>query len=103
MIRDETFNILLASRDTVRPEPPSYIRVKLNLDQTAGLTTFTITMLAEHPEVYARLCREVLDTLGSNGKVGPDNLRDMKYLRAVLNGEQNLSTFTHCRLIEKCD
>ena len=43
-------------------------------------------MLAEHPEVYARLRREVLNTLGLNGKVGPDNLRDMKYLRAVLNG-----------------
>ena len=43
-------------------------------------------MLAEHPEIYARLRREVLGTLGPNGKVDPDNLRDMKYLRAVLNG-----------------
>ena len=46
-----------------------------------------MAMLADHPEIYARLRREVLDTLGTNGKVSPDNLRDMKYLRAVLNGE----------------
>ena len=55
--------------------------------QTAGLTTFTIAMLAEHPGVFARLRSEVLETLGPNGKVSPQNLREMKYLRAVLNGE----------------
>ena len=48
-------------------------------------------MLSEHPEVYARLRREVLEVLGSDRKVGPDNLRDMKYLRAVLNGKQETS------------
>ena len=52
-------------------------------------------MLADHPGVYARLRREVLDTLGPNGKVGPDNLRDMKYLRAVLDGEQVSCAFVH--------
>lgn len=50
-------------------------------------------MFAEHPEVYARVRREVLDNLGSDGKVSPDNLRDMKYLRAVLNGKQDLYAF----------
>ena len=44
-------------------------------------------MLAEHPDVFARLRNEVLETLGPNGKVSPKNLREMKYLRAVLNGE----------------
>ena len=44
-------------------------------------------MLADHPEVYARLRRKVLDTLGPDGKVSLDNFRDMKYLRAALNGE----------------
>jgi len=52
-------------------------------------------MLAEHPDIYARLRREVLDTLGSNGKVGPDNLKDMPYLRAVLDGKRDLCTFVH--------
>ena len=44
-------------------------------------------MLADHPDVFARLRNEVLETLGPNGKVSPENLREMKYLRAVLNGE----------------
>lgn len=68
LIRDETFNILLAGRDT-----------------TAGLATFAITMLAENPDVFARIRSEVLKTLGKDGKVNPGNLREMKYLRAVLN------------------
>lgn len=52
-----------------------------------------MAMLAENPGIYARLRQEVLDALGSDGKVGPDDLRDMKYLRAVLNGKQNLYAF----------
>ncbi|KAF9643946.1 cytochrome P450 [Thelephora ganbajun] len=68
VIRDEALNILLAGRDT-----------------TAALTTFVVTMLAEHPDFLARLRKDVLDTLGPNGKVNPENLREMKYLRAVLN------------------
>jgi len=42
-------------------------------------------MLADHPNVFARLRNEVLETLGPNGKVNPQNLKEMKYLRAVLN------------------
>ena len=52
-----------------------------------------MAMLAEHPKVYERLRQEVLDTLGPNGKVGPDELRDMKYLRAVLNGMSRAHRF----------
>ena len=44
-------------------------------------------MLADHPDVFARLREEVLETLGPNGKVNPENLREMRYLRAVLNGK----------------
>ena len=47
-------------------------------------------MLADHPNVLTRLRKEVLDTLGPNGKVDRENLREMKYLRAVLNGECSL-------------
>ena len=47
-------------------------------------------MLADHPDVLARLRKEVLDTLGPTGKVNPENLREMKYLRAVLNGKHFL-------------
>jgi len=56
-------------------------------NQTAALTTFTVTMLADNPHVFTRLRDEVLNTLGSHGKVTADNLRTMKYLRAVLNGD----------------
>jgi len=44
-------------------------------------------MLADNPHVFIRLRREVLDTLGPHGKVTAENLKMMKYLRAVLNGE----------------
>ena len=44
-------------------------------------------MLADHPDVFARLRAEVLQVLGPNGKVCPENLRELKYLRAILNGE----------------
>jgi hypothetical protein len=59
----------------------------LEHDQTAALTTFTVTMLAENPHVFGRLRSEVLDTLGPYGKVTSENVKAMKYLRAVLNGE----------------
>ena len=55
--------------------------------QTTALATFTMTMLADHPDVFARLRSEVLKILGPHGKVNPDNLKQMKYLRAVLNGK----------------
>ena len=90
VIRDETLNILLAGRDTVRANGQQINWAWVCSDksrQTAGLTTFVVTMLAEHPEVLARLRKEVLDTIGPTGKVGPDNLKEMKYLRAVLNGK----------------
>jgi len=49
-------------------------------------------MLAAHPDILARLRGEVLDTLGPDGKVSPENLREMKYLRAVLNGKWFLAS-----------
>ena len=55
--------------------------------QTAALTTFTVAMLADNPHVFTRLRNEVLNTLGPYGKVTAENLRMMKYLRAVLNGK----------------
>lgn len=64
------------------------MHLSLERNQTAALTTFTVTMLAENPRVFTRLRNEVLNTLGPYGKVTVENLRVMKYLRAVLNGEQ---------------
>ena len=63
------------------------VHLSLEHNQTAALITFTVTMLAENPHVFKRLRDEVLNTLGPHGKVSAENLRGMKYLRAVLNGE----------------
>lgn len=68
ILRDETLNIMVAGRDT-----------------TAALITFTVYMLSEHPRAYDRLRQEVISTLGNEKRPTPEDLRNMKYLRAVLN------------------
>ncbi|KAI0775658.1 cytochrome P450 [Trametes elegans] len=68
IIHDETLNILLAGRDT-----------------TACTLTFALYRLAEQPEVFVRLRQEVLDVVGPTRRPTYDDIRDMKYLRAVLN------------------
>ena len=52
-------------------------------------------MLAEHPDVLARLRNEVLETVGPNGKASPESLREMKYLRAVLDGRWFMVSDVH--------
>ncbi|KAK6971681.1 cytochrome P450 [Favolaschia claudopus] len=69
ILRDEILNITAAGRDT-----------------TAALLTFTVYMLAEHPQVLSKLREEILREIGQIARPTYDNLRDMKYLRAVLNG-----------------
>lgn len=43
-------------------------------------------MLAEHPDVLKRLREEILNKLGSTRRPNFDDFKDMKFLRAVLNG-----------------
>ena len=54
--------------------------------QTAGTLTFTIYRLSQHPDVFKRLRAEILNKVGPSRRPTYDDLRDMKYLRAVLNG-----------------
>ncbi|KAK7059904.1 cytochrome P450 [Favolaschia claudopus] len=68
MLRDEILNISTAGRDT-----------------TACLLTFVVYMLTGHPKVLAKLREEILNTVGQTRAPTPDDFRDMKYLRAVLN------------------
>lgn len=68
IIHDETLNILLAGRDT-----------------TACTLTFAIYRLAEHPDILKRLREEILDVVGSNRRPSYDDVRNMKFLRAVIN------------------
>ncbi|KAJ6591285.1 cytochrome P450 [Mycena vulgaris] len=68
ILADEILNITAAGRDT-----------------TAGLLTFTIYMLTEHPEILTKLREEILRVVGPTQRPTFDNFKDMKYLRAVLN------------------
>ncbi|KAL4063269.1 cytochrome P450 [Scleroderma yunnanense] len=68
VIRDEILNIMIAGRDT-----------------TATTLTFTIYRLSQHPEVLQRLRAEILDKVGKSRRPTYEDLREMKYLRAVIN------------------
>ncbi|KAG1875454.1 cytochrome P450 [Suillus subalutaceus] len=68
VIRDEILNIMIAGRDT-----------------TAATLTFVIYMLAQNPDVLRRLREEILSKVGSSRRPTYDDVRDMKYLRAVIN------------------
>jgi hypothetical protein len=50
-------------------------------------------MLAEHPDIHRRLREEVLNAIGTR-RPTYDDIRDMKYLRAFINGEWSVSALT---------
>ncbi|KAJ7141659.1 cytochrome P450 monooxygenase pc-1 [Mycena crocata] len=68
VLRDELLNISVAGRDTV-----------------TCLTTYAVYMLAEHPAVLAKLRAEIFDKVGEKGRPSVQDIKGMKYLRAVLN------------------
>nr|GAT51517.1 predicted protein [Mycena chlorophos] len=68
ILRDEILNIGLAGRDT-----------------TSSLLTFVIYMLTAHPHALAKLRAEVLEVVGPNAAPTHEMIREMKYMRAVLN------------------
>ncbi|KAJ3521221.1 hypothetical protein NMY22_g12406 [Coprinellus aureogranulatus] len=68
VLRDETLNILLAGRDT-----------------TANSITWAVYMLSQHPEVLRKLREEILEKVGETRRPTFTDMKDMKYLRAVIN------------------
>ncbi|KAH7339083.1 cytochrome P450 [Rhizoctonia solani] len=68
VIKDELINILVAARDT-----------------TTATLTFAVYMLAENPDIMAKLRAEVVRRLGTSNYPTPEDFKEMKYLRAVLN------------------
>ena len=84
---DEILNMMVAGRDTVCRvsivAPIERIDIRF---QTAATLSFVIYMLAEHPNVMERLREEILAKVGNERRPSYDDLRDMKYLRAVING-----------------
>lgn len=85
LIRDEAHNVMVAARDTVRFLLFTHASADFS-QQTASTLTFVMGLLAQHPEVLARLREEVLAKFGTSKTPTYDDLRDMKYLRAVING-----------------
>ena len=67
-LRDQLVSTLLASRDT-----------------TACTLAWLFYELAYHPDVYARLRKEVLERLGVDGQPTYEDLKSMKYLQWCLN------------------
>nr|UNW45409.1 cytochrome P450 monooxygenase [Amylostereum areolatum] len=68
LIFDETLNLLVAGRDT-----------------TASLLTFAVYLLASHPDVLARLREEVLGKVDRLRRPDIDDLKELPFLRAVIN------------------
>ena len=67
-IRSELLNILLAGRET-----------------TAALLSYLWFVLSKNPRIFNRLQHEISTTLPDNSPPTYENLKEMKYLRAVLN------------------
>ncbi|KDQ19554.1 hypothetical protein BOTBODRAFT_28130 [Botryobasidium botryosum FD-172 SS1] len=68
IIRSELLNILIAGRDT-----------------TASTLTFATYALAMYPNILQKLRQEILDTVGTQRQPTFEDVRQMKYLRAVIN------------------
>ncbi|KAF9457419.1 cytochrome P450 [Collybia nuda] len=68
LLLDTILGILLAGRDT-----------------TGCSLTFTLYMLAEHPSVLKKVREEIIEHLGLERSPTFDDMRKMKYLRAVIN------------------
>ncbi|KAG9217637.1 hypothetical protein CCMSSC00406_0003674 [Pleurotus cornucopiae] len=68
VLKDEVLNIMIAGRDT-----------------TAATLTIILYFLSTHPAVFARLRTEVIEKVGANKRPTFEDIREMKYLRAVIN------------------
>ena len=55
--------------------------------QTASCLTFCVYMMAEYPHMADRLRKEIIGSVGEGGRPSYDDIRDMKYLRAFINGK----------------
>ncbi|RDA82616.1 hypothetical protein CP532_4452 [Ophiocordyceps camponoti-leonardi (nom. inval.)] len=68
VIRDQIVNVILAGRDT-----------------TAGTLSFALYELARNPAVVARLRAEILEIVGAEEAPTYEHLKNMTYLRAVVD------------------
>lgn len=68
VLTDQILNILLAGRDT-----------------TAGLLSFTMWLLSRNKRVWHKLRKEVFESVGKDGQPTWEIIKEMKYLKYVLN------------------
>lgn len=68
VIRDQIMSVLLAGRDT-----------------TAATMSWVLYELSNYPKLWARLRREVLKELGSHGTPTYEALKDLTYVKNILN------------------
>ncbi|KAH9936562.1 cytochrome P450 [Fomitopsis serialis] len=73
LIADEVLNILIAGRDT-----------------TSTTLTFLVYLLSVHPHVLVRLREEILSRVGPSRYPDFEDMREMKYTRAVINETMRL-------------
>ncbi|GJJ08807.1 hypothetical protein Clacol_003026 [Clathrus columnatus] len=70
LTNDERFvSIMIAGRDT-----------------TTATLTFLFYCLSQHPEVLAKLRKEIFEVVGPSGRPTYQNIKECRYLRAVING-----------------
>ena len=84
----QLINLLVAGRDTVCLLSPSNGKRALTTltVQTASLLSFSLYMLTQYPDIAQRLSQEIFEKVGTTKSPTYDDIRDMKYLRAFLNG-----------------
>ncbi len=63
--------------------------------QTASTLSSAIYLLSTHPDTVARLRKEVLDTVGPTRRPTYEDIKEMKFLRAFINGEQGWPSVHH--------
>ncbi|KAF8985719.1 cytochrome P450 [Cyathus striatus] len=68
LVQDEVLNVLIAARDTM-----------------ASTLTFCIYFLTQHPEVAKKLRKEVLSKVGTEKCPTYEEMKEMRYLKAVIN------------------
>lgn len=57
------------------------------MPKTMTTLTYAIYCLSQHPEVLTKLRKEILDRVGVGRAPNTDDLRECRYLRAVINGK----------------
>lgn len=79
---------MIAGRDTVRSTFPmdQSLADETTFPQTASTLTFMLYMLSQKPQVLKRLRQEILDHIGPSARPTHEDLRNLKYLRATING-----------------